>query len=813
MSNYGGCENCIHNNGATCAAYPNGIPAAVRSGQIPHDKSLPDDRGVSYFPNERYQQEVLGIVLPRIVVAQARNFSKMYTKNCGTGAGGFQQGNTCATGDGGGSAKPSYEIVDGDSKDSQSLTGGGQVLYLISPQEEKAMYVGTLYNQMLSKVDVDGANDLKEAELQWWTGTGYNVLGGGRYSEDQIDKVVYANLPKNSAQASQLGIGDEFAEWRRGNLPESRMKEIEAKFAQTARETRARMEQAAEKSRFKKDITLYRYLQLSTPKLEAMLSSGVVEHPRLNSWTTNIAELKHGRESNVIVRVNNARAGMINHVNYDAQTGHESNEREIIRPASKMRIVKVTRDSKLGNYLIDVEEDPRFLTPKKAFVKNCGTGSGGFQQGNTCASGGGGGGAERTPIEVEDVGYLSPNSDVFMQSWATTSSEDRRKAEDSAMFLLEDDEYARVEDLAREDGPKRDENKEIQDWTYMRTGSPEVAQEISAEHVGYLNLYEGEGFEWMRKDFGEAKLNKGSIVSQLRQDLPNLNFHLGDDDKLGELEDATMSYKLEETKILKDWNRKETLLSNGVLLALGDKQNTKILNERKKLVEDYKDWLKTPNAAEQIRAEFGINLTNNMTVDESTTDVERLLTRSGWDEETRRNMNSQAVRLFINERREKDFTENAQLKKSGDIINRAMREKRQRVEDVLAKSKLPKPMNMYRYLRLNDAAVEQLAKDGVLTEKSFSSWTPNPMNMKNFQGANVVVREIDAKDGYPNERNWGESTFRKEYEVLRSPNQFEIVKIKKASSKGVWGRKQSVYLIDVKQKTTRQQKGWRVVVV
>jgi hypothetical protein len=47
------CGNCKHHDGfLRCAAFPEGIPFAIRSGGLAHIEPLPNDNGIQYGPRE-----------------------------------------------------------------------------------------------------------------------------------------------------------------------------------------------------------------------------------------------------------------------------------------------------------------------------------------------------------------------------------------------------------------------------------------------------------------------------------------------------------------------------------------------------------------------------------------------------------------------------------------------------------------------------------------------------------------------------------------------------------------------------------------
>lgn len=48
-----GCSTCKHwRGGVVCDAFPNGIPWPIQSGDMAHDKPLPEDNGIQWEPRD-----------------------------------------------------------------------------------------------------------------------------------------------------------------------------------------------------------------------------------------------------------------------------------------------------------------------------------------------------------------------------------------------------------------------------------------------------------------------------------------------------------------------------------------------------------------------------------------------------------------------------------------------------------------------------------------------------------------------------------------------------------------------------------------
>ena len=230
-------------------------------------------------------------------------------KNCGTGAGGFQEGNTCASGTG---KSEKYETViaeNGSFREGE----GFKVKHLLSAEDVQAQLKSpATKEEMLAKTSVDGSKDVKPVELVWWTGMGYRVLRDQKIDDNML-KPLYFPHASIAQELGQLETLDNLTSW-----DEQKKEKGRQAFREQIVETRKNLRKAVNKSRFNEDVTLYRYLSLDYDKLQPILRRGYIEHKAIQSWTTRINQLEFGEYDNVLLRVKNARAGMVNTENCKA---------------------------------------------------------------------------------------------------------------------------------------------------------------------------------------------------------------------------------------------------------------------------------------------------------------------------------------------------------------------------------------------------------------------------------------------------------------------------------------------------------------
>ena len=144
--------------------------------------------------------------------------------------------------------------------------------------------------------------------------------------------------------------------------------------------------------------SLYRGSSIPTDSVEAVIGKMVkdgVSTKSITSWSKDTTVAMNFTENGkglvpVIFVSTKVKSGF--DVNYGNQRRISSNladaEHEIILPPQNLKVTKVERVLKGSDVVgVVIHTEPSKATPKKS-LKNCGTGSGGFQAGNTCATGG-----------------------------------------------------------------------------------------------------------------------------------------------------------------------------------------------------------------------------------------------------------------------------------------------------------------------------------------------------------------------------------------------------------------------------------------
>lgn len=108
------------------------------------------------------------------------------------------------------------------------------------------------------------------------------------------------------------------------------------------------LETRTAKSRLECCIRLLRGLSIDKTTLDEIIKSGYMTHDGVNSWTTDksVAESFGGKRTLLVLK--NPRVGWVN-------SSDSRSEKEVVRPPSSLKIVKVTR-TKTGT-VVEVEED------------------------------------------------------------------------------------------------------------------------------------------------------------------------------------------------------------------------------------------------------------------------------------------------------------------------------------------------------------------------------------------------------------------------------------------------------------------------
>jgi hypothetical protein len=97
-------------------------------------------------------------------------------------------------------------------------------------------------------------------------------------------------------------------------------------------------------------LQLYRGLRVDPAEVDRMISSGYVVHDSVNSWTTSRSTARSFGASRLLIVTRKPRVGHI-----FASNAHD--EKEVIRPPSRMRILGVVRTSTGTVLHVDEDED------------------------------------------------------------------------------------------------------------------------------------------------------------------------------------------------------------------------------------------------------------------------------------------------------------------------------------------------------------------------------------------------------------------------------------------------------------------------
>jgi len=266
--------------------------------------------------------------------------AEMEQKDCGTGAGGFQEGNTCGQEEGGSS--------DSDSSSRQTFDGGVDE-YL---DESTDASVKTDFDDAIGNIEIDtmSDDDVKFSTVVAYQGDGYRVFTG------QGDAEITQEVEESLSNFGYLSDAEMEQRIDDGESEEDLQAEQDMSRDQAIAKMRETLEAGAASSRIKCCVRLMRGLYLQDSEVDEMIESGFVSHEGANSWTTKTSTARRfsGAEPGskygpVRLVVEKPKVGYVNQNN--------SFEAEIIRPPSSMKISKVVT-TKTGT-LIYVEEDER----------------------------------------------------------------------------------------------------------------------------------------------------------------------------------------------------------------------------------------------------------------------------------------------------------------------------------------------------------------------------------------------------------------------------------------------------------------------
>jgi hypothetical protein len=294
-------------------------------------------------------------------------------KNCGTGEGGFQEGNDCASRNGGGSgnnnseSKPKRKIeTDAGHTVEEYDADVPTPLEALDDEADRKQDIVVTWDGAKEKFTTDSvASDSSAAEtLGLYQGASYPS-----FSPDAEISSHVRNYASNHQSEVFGGMNDDeyskrLAAINNQDISESskttQLEELEAERADRAVEAfnkiRQRLETKVRNCRIDCCVRLMRGLSVDDETLQEMVKSGYVQHNSLNSWTTSAATASkfmaggsYGRGGRVAVLLvlKNPAVGYVN-------VADELGEKETIRPPSSMRITKI-RNTERGT-VVEVEE-------------------------------------------------------------------------------------------------------------------------------------------------------------------------------------------------------------------------------------------------------------------------------------------------------------------------------------------------------------------------------------------------------------------------------------------------------------------------
>ena len=330
---------------------------------------------------------------------------ELVRRNCGTGAGGFQPGNSCGGGGGGSSERDAVPMDDDQfAKKSWLETNDGSKIMLVETDRSSTQYLYAVEDDGAAKgmaVNFDEASGLQVEDgepdrmvIEAYAANAYPLFTGSPVgsddAEDTIDAYGAEKYGTIDSEGERMIVNNRIDEYERefrkvdrvehfgeewNSMTDEERKEAEsewlnekaeeiaeevARMRTEARESAIRemtrdLETATAKSRLGCCMQLYRGMNLSAERLDRLIREGSVAHDAVNSWTTSRSAAAGFARNGVILVSRNPRAGWINKDDIGGL-----NEREVIRPPSRMRITKVVKTGNGGTTFLFLDEDPYY---------------------------------------------------------------------------------------------------------------------------------------------------------------------------------------------------------------------------------------------------------------------------------------------------------------------------------------------------------------------------------------------------------------------------------------------------------------------
>lgn len=397
------------------------VAGVVSGGQSPPDGSAPPAPGPSggNAPPDATGAPVAPPAKPAPVSAPPATGKPSGRAWCATGKGGGQD-NSCSPHDGDGSGGSSVGddvariTAPGTARDAESQaevvkTKAGEVPVISRSDVDASEYIDEVEEDGSSRglsVDIEDAAQLQEdtgldveeeiGAVSAYTGGGYVYFtesgsdNGDTYSDDDFDEHAspYGAITSEAADdiilekdkeldekwqnldhdAEILGYSemsgedkvDAMRQWyddQRAGIMEEVDRMRDAARADAINEMTRVLEAGVASSTLGCCLQLYRGIRVGDDKINAMIEDGYVTHSGLNSWTTSRGTAKDfsgGASFNkgLILVTRNPRVGWVNGDNEGGLS-----ESEVVRPPSRMKILKVVKTKTKTFMYVDEDED------------------------------------------------------------------------------------------------------------------------------------------------------------------------------------------------------------------------------------------------------------------------------------------------------------------------------------------------------------------------------------------------------------------------------------------------------------------------
>ena len=349
-------------------------------------------RKVEEFNRER-ERKRLGKSFGCGCRSNSTNAAKVEFKDCGTGAGGFQSGNTCGEEEGSSEddssssgSKPSRVLKTEAGHEVQEFDTEADIpTEALDDDVDVENGVAIDFDQAIGMQTIDeiSGSGGTEYAMEAYTGDAYGYFTGqedspredtikaygfeyGVIDDESRDQSIEREYEEKVAEIEQQIEDDpdyfppDYTEDQKQEAKDEALAEARERIESDARQSqdesvveaanamRQDLERATAKSRLECCIRLMRGLSINKTQLDEIIKSGYMTHDGVNSWTTDksVAEGFGGKRTLLVLK--NPRVGWVN-------SSDIRSEKEVVRPPSSLKVVKVT-NTKTGT-IVEVEED------------------------------------------------------------------------------------------------------------------------------------------------------------------------------------------------------------------------------------------------------------------------------------------------------------------------------------------------------------------------------------------------------------------------------------------------------------------------